>query len=111
MQCSTCILAYPPAIAWTFLTNHGHVLVFVARNPEARIREIATAVGVSDRAAQTILNELVEAGYLVRSRHGRRNRYRLNSERPLRHPIEHDHAIGDLLGALGAVPRAPTPGS
>lgn len=81
------------------------MLVFVAQNPEARIRDIAAAVGVTDRAAQTILNDLVDAGYLSRSRHGRRNHYRLNTDRPLRHPIEQDHAIGDLLGALDALPR------
>jgi predicted transcriptional regulator len=79
----------------------------VARNPDARIRDIATAVGVTDRAAQTILNELVEAGYLARSRHGRRNRYRLDAKRPLRHPIEQEHAIGDLLAALDAMPDRP----
>lgn len=92
-------------MSWTFLTNYGHVLVFVARNPEARIRDIAAAVGVSDRAAQTIVNELVDAGYLLKSRHGRRNNYRLNAERPFRHPIEQDHAIGDLLRALDAHPE------
>ncbi len=81
------------------------MLVFVAQNPEARIRDIAAAVGVTDRAAQTILNDLVDAGYLARSRHGRRNHYRLNTDQPLRHPIEQDHAIGDLLGALDALPR------
>lgn len=80
----------------------------MARNPEARIRDIAAAVGVTDRAAQTILNELVEAGYLARSRHGRRNRYHLDAAQPLRHPIEQDHAIGDLLAALDAVPDRST---
>ena len=91
-------------MAWTFLTNYGHAVVFLARNPQARVREIAAAVGVTDRAAQTILNDLVAAGYISRRREGRRNSYSLNTDRPLRHPLEEDHAIGDLLGALGALP-------
>ena len=91
-------------MGWTFLTNYGHALIVLARNPQARVREVALAVGISDRAAQTILNELVDAGYVTRERRGRRNRYILNTERPLRHPLEQQHAIGDLLRALGGFP-------
>lgn len=85
---------------WTFLTNHAHVLIYVARHPDARISEIAAAVGVTERAAQRIVAELAEAGYLTRTRVGRRNRYSLHPELPLRHPLEQGHAVGTLLEAL-----------
>ncbi len=87
---------------WTFLTNHAHVLLCVARDPEARLRDVAEAVGITERAAQRIVAELAEAGYLERSREGRRNRYRVHPELPLRHPLERDHAIGDILRVLEA---------
>ena len=85
---------------WTFLTNHAHVLLCVARDPEMRLRDVATEVGITERAAQRIVAELVEAGYLERSREGRRNRYQLHLERPLRHPLEQDHAVGEILQIL-----------
>jgi DNA-binding IscR family transcriptional regulator len=87
---------------WTFLTNHTHVLVCIARDPGARLRDVAEAVGITERAAQRIVAELAEAGYLEREREGRRNRYRLHPELPLRHPLERDHAVGDILRALTA---------
>ena len=85
---------------WTFLTNHAHVLLCVARDPGTRLRDVATDVGITERAAQRIIADLVAAGYLERDREGRRNRYRLHPELPLRHPLEHAHAIGDILGVL-----------
>jgi DNA-binding IclR family transcriptional regulator len=85
---------------WTFLTNHAHVLVQVARHPESRIRDIAAAVGITERAAQRIVADLVEAGYLARERRGRRNHYALNPELSLRHPLEHEHRVGELLDAV-----------
>lgn len=85
---------------WTFLTNHAHVLLCVARDPDVRIRDIALAVGITERAAQRIVADLVEAGYLERSREGRRNRYRLDADQPLRHPLEQDHAVGEILRTL-----------
>ena len=86
--------------SWTFLTNHAHVLLCVARDPGARLRDVADAVGITERAAQRIVAELVEAGYLEREREGRRNRYRLHPELPLRHPLERETAIGEILGVL-----------
>lgn len=85
---------------WTFLTNHAHVLLCLARDPEMRIRDVALQVGITERAAQRIVADLVEAGYLQRSKDGRRNRYSLNTERPLRHPLESEHAIGEILALL-----------
>lgn len=85
---------------WTFLTNHAHVLIYVARDPGARVREIADAVGITERTAQGILTDLVDAGYLRRTKEGRRNRYDCVEDLPLRHPLEADHRIGELLRTL-----------
>jgi DNA-binding transcriptional regulator PaaX len=97
---------------WTFLTNHAHVMVCLRRDPTARIRDVADAVGITERAAQRIVSELEEAGYLGREREGRRNRYTLHAERPLRHPLEGSHSSGELLDLLADEgPGAPTPSS
>lgn len=85
---------------WTFLSNHGHVLVYVARHPEALITDIAVAVGITARATQSILNDLVDAGYLSRTRVGRRNVYEVDGSQPLRHPIEAEHEVGQLIASL-----------
>lgn len=85
---------------WTFLTNHTHILLAVTRNPELRQREIADLVGITEGAVQRIIGELEEAGYLRRERIGRRNRYEVTTDLPLRHPLEADHTIGDLLAEL-----------
>jgi len=85
---------------WTFLSNHGHVLVYVARHPEALITDIADAVGITARATQSILNDLVDAGYLLRTRVGRRNVYEVDGSQPLRHPIESEHKVGQLIASL-----------
>jgi hypothetical protein len=90
----------PNRPGWTFLTNHGHVLVCIANDPAIRGRDIAAQVGITERAAQAIIADLVEAGYLTRSRVGRRNHYQINPDRPLRHPVEWDHRIGELLHLL-----------
>jgi DNA-binding MarR family transcriptional regulator len=82
---------------WTFLTNHGHVLIYVHRNPDARVRDIATAVGITERAAQTILADLEESNYLRKTKVGRRNTYGVNTRGQFRHPEEAGHRIGDLL--------------
>ena len=87
---------------WTFLTNHAHVLLCIARDPDSRTRDIADAVGVTERAAQRIVADLVTAGYLEKRRIGRRNAYRIRFDAPLRHPLESDHAIGELLAVLTA---------
>ena len=85
---------------WTFLTNHAHVLLCVARDPDIRLRDVADFVCITERAAQRIVADLVEAGDLDRTREGRRNSYQLNPDIPLRHPLDRDHAIGDILEVL-----------
>jgi predicted ArsR family transcriptional regulator len=85
---------------WTFLSNHGHVLVCLAQNPDARLRDVAQAVGITERAVQKIVSDLEEAGVVVREREGRRNRYWLHTDRPLRHPIEAHRTVGALLGMV-----------
>ena len=87
----------PSSRAWTFLTNHAHVLVWISGNPESRVRDIAANVGITERAAQSILRDLENDGYVSKVRHGRRNSYTIHPELPFRHPIEAAHAVGDLL--------------
>jgi hypothetical protein len=91
---------------WTFLTNHAHVLITVARDPGIRLRDIASAVGITERTAQQIVSDLVEGGYLRREKDGRRNTYQCVSDLPLRHPVESDHAVGELLAARRGRPFA-----
>ena len=86
---------------WTFLTNHAHVLVCIADEPDIRGRDIAARVGITERAAQMIVADLVAEGYVTRTREGRRNRYEVDPDAPLRHPLEHGHTIGELLVTLG----------
>lgn len=82
---------------WTILTNHGHVLLAVAAEPHILIEEIALRVGITRRATLSILKDLEEAGYVQRMREGRRTRYRVDGNRPFRHPAESDHDVGALL--------------
>jgi predicted ArsR family transcriptional regulator len=82
---------------WSFLSNHGHVLICVARDADIRVREIALAVGITERAVHRILGELEEAGVISRRRHGRRTHYQIDERRPLRHPVEAPHSVGELL--------------
>ena len=86
---------------WTFLTNHAHVLLCVSTDPGMRLRDVAVAVGITERAAQRIIAELIADGYLTRRRDGRRNHYELHPELPLRHPLEEHHPVGELLRTLG----------
>lgn len=90
-----------PAASWTFLTNHAHVLICIAQDPESRLRDIAERVGITERSTQSIVADLVDGGYLTRRRVGRRNHYEVIADRPLRHPIERDHQIGQLLELVG----------
>jgi predicted HTH transcriptional regulator len=92
---------------WTFLSNHGHVLICIAQAPDARARDIADRVGITERAAQRIISDLVESGYLTRNRVGRRNSYQIHPELPLRHPLESQHSIGELIDALAREPARP----
>ena len=85
---------------WTFLTNHTHVLVCLARDPQARLRDVAQAVGITERAVQKIVAELEEGGVLTRERDGRRNSYEIHRSGRLRHPLEAHRTVGDLLAAV-----------
>ena len=87
---------------WTFLTNHTHVLVCISREPDATMRSIADQVGITERAVQRIIGELVQDRYLSRTRDGRRNKYTVNTAQPLRHPLEHSTRLDDLLILLTA---------
>lgn len=90
----------PELPSWTFLTNHAHVLIAIDRNPELRQRDIAHAVGITTGAVQKIIQELERDGYIERERVGRRNRYQVHRDQPLRHPLEDNHTVGDLLDTL-----------
>ena len=85
---------------WTFLTNHSHVLIGLARDPELRLRDLADQVGITERAVQGIVTDLVAAGCLIRHREGRRNRYDIVADHPMRHRVERQHVIGDLIAAM-----------
>jgi predicted transcriptional regulator len=87
---------------WTFLSNHGHVLVCLARDPEVRLRDVAERVGITERAAQQIVRDLEQAGYVVKERVGRRNRYVVVRSGRLRHPLEHQVRIGELTDLVVA---------
>jgi DNA-binding transcriptional ArsR family regulator len=94
---------------WDFLTNHAHVLLCVANDPGIRLRDIAAAVGITERAAHKILSELVEEGYVKREREGRRNHYRVVPELPLRHPLVRGREVGDLLKIVGGAAGRESP--
>jgi DNA-binding MarR family transcriptional regulator len=85
---------------WTFLTNHAVVLLCVSHDPGIRVRDLADQVGITERAAQRILSELVEEGYLDKVRVGRRNHYTVHRELPLRHRLQRERTVGELLDAL-----------
>jgi DNA-binding Lrp family transcriptional regulator len=82
---------------WSLLTNYAHVLLSVAREPDRRMRDIADEVGITERGAHRIVNELEAAGYLTKHRVGRQNSYEVHPEMPMRHPLEGDHLLGELV--------------
>ena len=86
--------------AWRFVTNHTQVLLCIAENPAIRLREVAARVGITERAAQRIVADLVDAGYVTRERSGRRNQYTINRDREMRHPAQLGFEIGPLLDLL-----------
>ena len=92
---------------WMFLTHHTHALLFIARAPGVRIRDVAAALDVTERAATRIVGELVEAGYLTRHKLGSRNFYEVHPDRPLRDPVEAGHDVGELLAPLLGRPAPP----
>ncbi len=94
-------MATPPAPSgWTFLTNHTHVLVCLAQNEDITLREVAQQVGITERAVHAIIASLEEEGVLARSREGQRNRYKINRNYRLRHPLESHCRIGQLLALI-----------
>jgi hypothetical protein len=95
--------------SWTLLTGHGHVLVEIARNPDARIRDISPVVDLTERTVQTIVADLEAAGYLTRTRIGRRTRYTVNPDNPFRHSAQEGLRVGPLLDLLTAMADADTP--
>jgi hypothetical protein len=95
--------------SWTLLTGHGHVLVEIARTPQARIRDIAAAAGITERTAQAIVADLEEAGYITRTRAGRRTRYSVNPDSSFRHPAQEGLRVGPFLAVL-ATARDGAPG-
>jgi predicted transcriptional regulator len=85
---------------WTFMSNHGHVLVCLARDPEARMRDVAEAVGITERAVQQIVRDLVVQGYLLKDKVGRRNRYEVVRNSHFRHELEAHVTLGEFVGLV-----------
>lgn len=85
---------------WRFVTNHTQVLLCIARDPDARLRDIAETVGITERAVQRIVSDLVEAGFVKRERNGRRSTYTLDRAIKMRHPSQFDHEVGELIDLL-----------
>jgi predicted transcriptional regulator len=90
---------------WRFVTNHAHVLESIASDPTLRLRDIAATVGITERTAAQIVNDLEEAGYISKIRDGRRNHYEVHAELPLRHPQHSHHTVGELIRFLEAPPE------
>jgi DNA-binding MarR family transcriptional regulator len=86
---------------WSFLTNHAQVLVCIAQDPGIRLREIGETIGITERAAHRIVSDLAAAGYVARERHGRRNRYTIETDLPVPDPLARTRKIGELLDVLG----------
>ena len=85
---------------WSFFTNHARVLICIARDPGVRLRDLAVALGITERSAYGIVTDLVEAGYVVKDKDGRRNHYQVEAQLPLPEPISRERTIGDVLGLL-----------
>ena len=86
--------------SWSFLTNHARVLLCLARDPGARLRDIAASLGITERSAYGIITDLTAAGYVVKQKYGRRNRYQIQAQLPLPEPASQEPAIGDVLAVL-----------
>ncbi len=86
--------------AWTFLSNHAHVLICIARQPDVRVSDIADLVGIQERTVLRIIHELSDAGYLTVNKVGRNNEYEIHLDRPLRHPLESHHHIKEVIAPL-----------
>jgi len=96
--------------SWTLLTGHGHVLVEIAHRPDARIRDVSSVVGLTERTVQAIVADLEAAGYLTRTRTGRRTRYTVNPDSPFRHQAQEGLRVGPFLDLLTVLADADAPG-
>ena len=92
---------------WTFLTNYGHVFLCIAADPSIRLIDVAGQVGITERSAQRIVADLIDEGYLTHSKVGRRNQYQVRPDLPMRHPVERENAVGELLKLLRRKPVLP----
>jgi hypothetical protein len=90
--------------SWTLLTAHGRALVAIAQDPDARMRDLAEVIGVTERTVQAIVGDLEAAGYVTHTRVGRRNQYTVDLDRPFRHPAQDGHLVGPLLDLLSRYP-------
>ena len=95
------------AASWTFLTNHAQVLLCIARDPGIRLRDIADRVGITERGAYGIVLDLAEAGYIVKEKSGRRNRYEIQSHLPLPEPTSRERTVGEVLALLAGTELRP----
>ena len=95
-----------PTNAWNFLSNHAHTLICLAENPRARMRDVANAVGITERAAARLIAHLEDAGVITRHKEGRRNRYVIPEEQHLRHPLESHSTVASLLALVRAKPKS-----
>jgi DNA-binding Lrp family transcriptional regulator len=93
------------APGWTFLTNHSHVIICLSLDPEQRLRDVADRIGITERAVQKIVQDLVSEGILEKQRVGRRNQYRIRGSRYLRHPVEGHCRVADLIKMVNPDPR------
>jgi hypothetical protein len=89
---------------WNFLTNHGRALLCIAHNPDVRIRDIAASLGITERRTHGIVTDLTDAGYLIKTKEGRRNRYEIQAHLPIPEPTARERAIGEVLELLGSGP-------
>lgn len=92
---------------WSFLTNHARVLVCIAHDPGVRLRDIATTVGITERTAYGIVTDLTGAGYVVKDKNGRRNRYEIQAHLPMREAVSKERTIGEVLDVLVTNSRRP----
>jgi hypothetical protein len=86
--------------SWNFLTNHARVLLCIARDPGVRLRDVAASLGITERSAHALVSDLTAAGYVVKQKHGRRNRYQIQAHLPLPEPASKEPAIGEVLAML-----------
>jgi DNA-binding transcriptional ArsR family regulator len=95
------------ATSWTFLTNHARVLLCISRDPGIRLRDIAGRVGITERSAYSIVQDLAEAGYIIKEKEGRRNRYRIETDLPLPEPSSQERTVGEVLALLAGRDQIP----